>query len=339
MGVLDFMKKVIKLVHGDGGKYTDELIKNIFYKHFNNDILVNGIDSAVFPMNKCKMAFTTDSFIVKPLFFSGGNIGKLAVCGTMNDLAVSGAKPLYLSVGFIIEEGFSIETLDLIASEMEKQCELSKVKIVTGDTKVAQKGCVDGIFINTAGMGIIENDYKIKNVEKGDKIIVSGNIGDHGTAIAIDRYNIDVKSNIKSDCSSVYEVIKELKEYYPFIKIMKDPTRGGAATILNEISKKSNLGIELIENTIPINREVISLNDMLGLDPLYMACEGRVIFVVKNNVAEKFLKKLRSLEKCKDANIIGSFKKNTKNLVYVKNAFGGMRILNSLEGEMLPRIC
>lgn len=333
------MNEKIKLVHGDGGKYTDELIKNIFYKHFNNSILMSGIDSALFHTSNGKMAFTTDSFVVKPLFFSGGNIGKLSVCGTINDLAVSGAKPLYLSTGFIIEEGFSIDTLNLIVSEMAKQCELSKVKIVTGDTKVVPRGCADGLFINTAGVGIIQNDYEMKKIEAGDKIIVSGSIGKHGTAITLARYNIDVKSNIKSDCASVYQIVNDLKEYYPFIKIMKDPTRGGLATILNEISNISGLSIKLMEENIPILKEVMGVNKMLGLDPLYMPCEGRIVLVVKSEAADEILYRLQKLDQCQDISIIGSFTDDSEQLVYIENSFGGKRILNTLDGEMLPRIC
>lgn len=333
------MNEKIKLIHGDGGKYTNELIKDIFYKHFNNSILISGIDSALFPIRNCKMAFTTDSFVVKPLFFSGGNIGKLAVCGTINDLSVAGAKPLYLSTGFIIEEGFSIETLDLIVSEMAKQCMLSNVKVVTGDTKVVPKGCADDLFINTAGVGIIQNHYKMKRIEAGDKVIVSGNIGEHGTAITLARYNIDVKGDIKSDCDSVYEIVDELKEYYPFIKIMKDPTRGGLATILNEISNISGLGIRIVEEKIPILKEIMGVNKMLGLDPLYMACEGKVVLVVKNEAADEILYRLHRLDKCRDASIIGSFIDDSEQLVYMENPFGGKRILSNLEGEMLPRIC
>lgn len=333
------MKEKIKLAHGDGGKYTNELIKDIFYKHFNNSILISGIDSALFSTRDGTMAFTTDSFVVKPLFFSGGNIGKLAVCGTINDLSVAGAKPLYLSTGFIIEEGFFIETLDLIVSEMAKQCELSKVKIVTGDTKVVPRGSADGLFINTAGVGIIQNNYEMKEIQVGDKIIITGNIGQHGTAITLARYNIDVKGDIKSDCASVYEIVDDLKEYYTYIKIMKDPTRGGLATILNEMSDISGLSIKLMEENIPISKEVMGVNKMLGLDPLYMACEGRVVLVVKSEAADEILYRLQKLDECRDSSIIGSFIDNSEQLVYMENSFGGKRILNNLEGEMLPRIC
>ncbi len=333
------MKETIKLVHGDGGKYTNELIEGIFYKYFNNSILTNGIDAAVFPVKQGKMAVTTDSFVVKPLFFPGGDIGKLAVCGTINDLAVSGAKPLYLSSSFIIEEGFSTETLEWIVKSMAKQCIQSGVKIVTGDTKVVEKGSIDEIFINTAGIGIIENNYEIKSIESGDKIIVSGNIGEHGAAIAIERYNIKLKGDFKSDCASVYEITNILKEYYPFIKIMKDPTRGGLVTILNELSNLSGLGVKLMEGSIPIAKHIAAVNEILGLDPLYMACEGRVVLVVKREVAEEILDKIHRLEQCKDARIIGSFIEEPCQIVYMENIFGGKRILNMLDGEMLPRIC
>lgn len=333
------MKETIKLVHGDGGKYTNELIQGIFYKYFNNSMLTTGIDAAIFPVTNCKMAFTTDSFVVKPLFFKGGDIGKLAVCGTINDLSVSGAKPLYLSSSFIIEEGFSIKILELIVKSMANQCIQLGVKIVTGDTKVVEKGSVDGIFINTAGVGIIENNFEIKPIEAGDKIIVSGNIGEHGTTIALERYNIKLKGNFKSDCDSVYEVINILKEYYPFIKIMKDPTRGGLATVLNEISNLSGLGVKLMEGSIPIAKDIEVVNEILGLDPLYMACEGRVVFVVKGEVAEDILGKIHRLEQCRDARIIGTFIQEPRGIVYMENIFGGKRILNMLEGEMLPRIC
>jgi hydrogenase expression/formation protein HypE len=333
------MKETIKLVHGDGGKYTNGLIQGIFYKYFNNSMLTTGIDAAIFSVTNSKMAFTTDSFVVKPLFFKGGDIGKLAVCGTINDLSVSGAKPLYLSSSFIIEEGFSIKTLELIVKSMANQCVQSGVKIVTGDTKVVEKGSVDGIFINTAGVGIIENNFEIKPIEAGDKIIVSGNIGEHGTTIAIERYNIKLKGNFKSDCASVYEVINILKEYYPFIKIMKDPTRGGLATVLNEISNLSGLGVKLMEGSIPISKDIEAVNEILGLDPLYMACEGRVVFVVKGEVAEEILVKIHRLEQCRNARIIGTFIEEPRGIVYMENIFGGKRILNMLEGEMLPRIC
>ncbi|ACA54466.1 hydrogenase expression/formation protein HypE [Clostridium botulinum] len=334
------MNGFITLNHGHGGKYTHELIEELMYKYFNNKILIEGIDSATFNIKKGKLAFTTDSFVVKPLFFNGGDIGKLAICGTVNDLSVSGAKPLYLSCSFIIEEGFPIEKLEIIVKSMASTAKEANVLIVTGDTKVVEKGSVDQIFINTSGIGIIEEQYSIKNIEKGDKVIVTGNIGDHGTTVALDRYNLNIRGNLKSDCTPVNAITNKLKEYYPYIKIMKDPTRGGVATTLNEISSLSkNLGICVWEDKIPIKNEVKAINEMLGLDPLYMACEGRIVMVVKDQYAKDILKIIKEIDNCKNAEIIGTFVKNPYNIVYVENFLGGTRIINMLEGDMLPRIC
>ena len=333
------MKDTISIAYGDGGKYTHELINNVFYKYFDNEILKKDMDSAVLSViNDRNAAFTTDSFVVKPLFFPGGDIGRLSICGTANDLSVSGAKPLYMSCSFIIEEGLKKDILEKIVRSMADECRRIGVKIVTGDTKVVEKGAADEVFINTAGIGVIENNYKTKKIEPGDDIIVTGSVGNHGTVIALERYNIEVKGNFKSDCAPVYEVIKTLKNYYPFIKMMKDPTRGGIATILNEISDKVCLGIRLVEGDIPVDYDIRGINEMLGLDPLYMACEGRAVIVAKKEVSSEIVNKLRKLDGCKDASIIGSFVDDT-DLVYIENAFGGKRILSTLDCEMIPRIC
>lgn len=333
------MNNVIKLSHGDGGKHTEELIKNIFYKYFNNDLLVKGQDATIFQAANNKLAFTTDSFVVKPVFFSGGNIGKLAVCGTINDLIVSGASPLYLSAGFIIEEGFSLENLNKIVKSMSETCLGSGVSIITGDTKVVEKGKVDGIFINTSGIGIVLERYKQKPIKEGDKIIVTGNIGDHGTTIAIERYDIKVKDKIKSDCASLYPFTEIIKDNYDSIKIMRDPTRGGLATVLHEFSNLCELGIHLMEEDIPIDRGVIAVNELLGFDPLYMACEGRMVIVVEASEAENILKKIQEFNGGKNSKIIGEFIKESRNTIFIENYFGGKRILPPLEGNMLPRIC
>ncbi|MPL95471.1 Carbamoyl dehydratase HypE [bioreactor metagenome] len=333
------MNNVIKLSHGDGGKHTEELIKNIFYKYFNNDLLVKGQDATIFQAANNKLAFTTDSFVVKPVFFSGGNIGKLAVCGTINDLIVSGASPLYLSAGFIIEEGFSLENLNKIVKSMSETCLESGVSIITGDTKVVEKGKVDGIFINTSGIGIVLERYKQKPIKEGDKIIVTGNIGDHGTTIAIERYDIKVKDKIKSDCASLYPFTEIIKDNYDSIKIMRDPTRGGLATVLHEFSNLCELGIHLMGEDIPIDRGVIAVNELLGFDPLYMACEGRMVIVVEASEAENILKKIQEFNGGKNSKIIGEFIKESRNTIFIENYFGGKRILPPLEGNMLPRIC
>lgn len=333
------MNEVIELIYGDGGQHTKILIEKLFYKYFNNNILLKEQDAATFSLVQGKMAFTTDSFVVKPLFFSGGNIGKLAVCGTVNDLAVSGAKPLYLSAGFIIEEGFSMQILEEIVKAMGKACLECGIKIVTGDTKVVEKGSVDGIFINTSGIGYITNGYEVKLIEPGDKIIVTGGIGEHGTTIGVERYGLKVKGDFKSDCAALVPFIEKLKEHFSSIKIMRDPTRGGLATVLHEFSSLCKLGIHLIEDDIPISESVKAINKLLGFDPLYMACEGRMVLVVKDSEAVKILNIIQSIDQGEGARIIGEFVEETNQNIFIENSFGGKRILSPLEGNMLPRIC
>ena len=333
------MGEMIKLIHGDGGKHTKILIEQLFYKHFKNNILLQEQDSATFIVAQGKMAFTTDSFVVKPLFFSGGNIGKLAVCGTVNDLSVSGAKPLYLSASFIIEEGFSMQILEEIVKSMGQTCLECGINIVTGDTKVVEKGSVDGIFINTSGIGYITNGYEVKTIEAGDRIIITGGIGEHGTTIAVERYSIKVKGDFKSDCATLSPFIEELREHFSSIKIMRDATRGGLATVLHEFSSLCKLGIHLIEEDIPISESVKAINKLLGLDPLYMACEGRMVLVVKESEAQKVLNIIQSIDQGKGARIIGEFVGESNQNIFIENSFGGKRILSPLEGSMLPRIC
>lgn len=334
------MRENIKLVHGDGGKDTSKLIKNIFHKYFNNDLLTNALDASIFEVNQGKLAFTTDSFVVKPLFFSGGDIGKLAICGTINDLVVSGAKPLYLSCGFIIEEGFSTDLLEKVARSMGEICRETGVKIITGDTKVVEKGSVDGLFINTSGIGVINRGYFQRLIKPGDKVIVTGGIGEHGTTIAIERYELKVKGNIKSDCMPLNKVLEKLEKYAGSIKLMKDPTRGGLATALNEISEIAKMTIHLLEKQIPVKKEVLSVNQLLGLDPLYLACEGRMILVVDEKESERVLEEIKKCNGCEESAIIGSFINNdNKSAVFMETLIGGRRIIGSLEGAMLPRIC
>lgn len=334
------MNNKVKLVHGDGGKDTNLLIKDIFHKHFDNSLLVNSLDACVFEVNQGKLAFTTDSFVVKPLVFSGGDIGKLAVCGTVNDLIVSGAKPMYLSCGFIIEEGFDMGLLEEIAKSMAKVCKETGVSIITGDTKVVEKGSVDGLFINTSGIGFIQGGYETKPINEGDQIIVTGGIGEHGTTIAIERYQLKVRGNIKSDCMPLNKVVEGLSDCIGSIKLMKDPTRGGVATALNEIAEFTRLGIHLVEEHLPITKEVISVNQLLGLDPLYMACEGRMILIVDEKECKKVLEEIQKIDGCKEASIIGSFVNNgTLPNVFMETSIGGRRIIGPLAGEMLPRIC
>jgi hydrogenase expression/formation protein HypE len=329
----------IMMFHGSGGAHTKNLIHNIFYKHFGNSLLLEGLDSAVFHMSGERLAFTTDSYVVKPWRFPGGDIGKLSICGTVNDLSVAGAKPLYLSCGFIIEEGFPIENLEIIANSMARATEEAGIKIITGDTKVVEKGFADGIYINTAGIGILYKDYEMEKIMPEDKIILTGTIAEHGTAIAVQRYNLKMKAEIKSDCASINKIVEHIEPFMKYIKIMKDPTRGGIATSLNEIAEHASLSIHIFEDKIPIGKEVESLNKLLGIDPLYLACEGRMLIVADGEKSEEILNRLHELESCKDAQIIGRFEKNKDALVYIENCFGGKRILTPLEVDMLPRIC
>jgi hydrogenase expression/formation protein HypE len=333
------MSGQIELIHGDGGKYTNILINELFYKYFDNEILLKGSDSAVFQTNGHRLAFTTDSFVIKPLFFPGGNIGKLAVCGTVNDLAVSGAKPLYLSTGFIIEEGFNFADLERIVQGMSHECKKTGVKVITGDTKVVEKGSMDGLFINTAGIGVIENNYLTKEVNPGDDIIVTGSIAEHGTAIALERYNIKAAGDFYSDCAPIYNIIRSIKPFYNGIKLMKDPTRGGLATALNEIAAAAGMGIKIFEGALPIRKEVIAICSLLGIDPLYLACEGRALIAVDPCISEGMLECIRSCENGKNANIIGCFYSNKDSIVHLETNIGGKRLLHPLDTPMLPRIC
>ncbi|WP_315116053.1 hydrogenase expression/formation protein HypE [uncultured Clostridium sp.] len=326
----------IELIHGEGGKYTEKLIKEIFYASFKNDILLKNADSALINLSSKEIAMTTDSFVVNPIFFRGGDIGKLAVCGTVNDLIACGAEPLYLSAAFIIEEGFFLKDLVTIVNSMKKVCEFAKVSIVTGDTKVVPKGKGDKIFINTTGIGVVDG-YKSKNIECNDKIIITGTIAEHGTAIALDRYNLKVKGDIASDCAHLNYLLRYIKNYCNHIKFMRDPTRGGVAQVLNEISKESGLGIHLLQNKIPIRQEVEAINDMLGINPLYLACEGRMIIVADEYACNHIVEDLKNRCNC-EASIIGEFTNESK-FVYIENDFGGKSILGELDTQILPRIC
>lgn len=333
------MTNKIKLYHGDGGVKTSELIQKVFLKCYGNDGEVPLSDSFVFTAKSAKLAFTTDSFVVQPLFFRGGDIGKLAVCGTLNDLATAGAKPLYISASFIIEEGFDIDVLYKIGQSMGEVCKENGVSIVTGDTKVVEKGSADGLFINTSGIGVVAEQYAPCQIEPGDEIIITGTIAEHGTAILLDRYDLAVETDMISDCCALSYLITDLKEELPYIKLMKDPTRGGVATVLNEIATYVGNNVELIENRIPISAQVRAINDILGIDPLYLACEGRMLLVVKKGFGNKTLQALKQICGNHDAQMIGHFTNDCQKLVYLQTDIGGKRVLPSLEGQTVPRIC
>ena len=336
------MNECITLACGSGGKLTHRLINEIFYQYFKNDLLLEGGDSAVFKVTDGRMAFTTDSYVISPVFFKGGNIGRLAVCGTVNDLAVCGARPRYLSCGFIIEEGFGVRELESIAESMAETAKEAGVRIVTGDTKVVQKGCADRIFINTAGIGFVPEDVNLspKNIRKGDKIILSGTMGDHGTAILLERENLKVQSHIASDCTPLNNLIEPvIRKYSRAVRVMRDPTRGGVATTLNELIAGSGFSIQIDKESLPVKEEVKGICEMLGMDPLYMANEGKVLIIADGSQADGIIELLKESPHGKDAAVIGTVTDIYPDKVFMSTLAGGNRIIDMLAGDQLPRIC
>ncbi|MFH1239406.1 MAG: hydrogenase expression/formation protein HypE [bacterium] len=326
--------KLITLAHGNGGRLMHELIGRLCHK-FSNKILDEKTDAAEFSINKTRLAFSTDSYVVKPLFFPGGDIGKLAVYGTVNDLAMKGATPLYISLAFIIEEGLEISVLDRIASSIRDASEKAGVKIVTGDIKVVEKGAADKIFINTTGIGFIEHDIHISSCARvGDVIILNGPIAEHGMAILNARENFGFVSDIRSDCRNLNFEVEKCLKVSKNIRVMRDPTRGGLATTLNEIAESSNLGLEIEEKNIPLKPSVAKLCDVLGFDPLYVANEGKFVCFVSRKDAAKVKKVLGPAAK-----IIGRVTSSHKKEVHLKTKLGSSRIVLMLEADQLPRIC
>jgi hydrogenase expression/formation protein HypE len=332
----------ILLGHGSGGSLMHQLIGDMFLKHFSNRILDEQTDSAILEVGSSEIAFTTDSFVIDPLFFPGGNIGKLAVCGTINDLAVSGAQPLYISVSFIIEEGFPVSDLERIVISLAAEAKKAGVLIVTGDTKVVNKGKCDKIFINTAGIGRMKNKNiqisKAVNVQPGDVIIINGTIGDHGMAVMNSRESFNFKTAVESDCASLNHMIDDVLEHSQ-VKFMRDPTRGGVATVLNELVGKINLGIEISESNLPVKNGVKAMCELLGFDPLHIANEGKVIIVAAEQEGQKILDLLKRNEYGKESAVIGRVVADHPGKVVLKNETGGRRIIDSLAGDQLPRIC
>jgi hydrogenase expression/formation protein HypE len=336
------MNDLITLNHGSGGKASQDLIKDIFIKSFGDPSSILS-DSAILQIDSNKIAFTTDSFVIDPIFFPGGDIGKLAVCGTVNDIAVSGAIPKYLTVSFILEEGLPIKDLKRIVESIAVQAKLVNVKIVAGDTKVVNKGKCDKIFINTTGIGIFENDYAYiglgEKVNVGDKILVNGTIGDHSIAVLGARNELDFKTEIQSDCACLNELIQSVLKAGKRVMFMRDITRGGLATVLNELSEIINLGIELEEKKIPIKESVRGLCEILGFDPLYLANEGKVLMVVHPDDVEGVIQILNKNPLGIESRIIGEMVSDHPGMVIGKTEIGGKRIINMLQGEQLPRIC
>jgi hydrogenase expression/formation protein HypE len=333
------MADKILLAHGSGGKLMHDLIQS-FLPDIGNPILAKMDDSAVFNI-KGKLAFTTDSYTVNPIFFPGGDIGHLAVCGTVNDLAMSGAEPLFLSLAFIIEEGLPITDLKKILGSINKAATEANIKIVTGDTKVVNKGSADKLFINTAGVGVVPEgiDISASNAKPGDKIILSGNIGDHGIAVLSQREGLKFSTPIPSDCAPLYGLVADMLKVSKKVRCLRDPTRGGLATTLNDFAEQSNVGIRIKEEKIPIAKAVLAACELLGLDPLYIANEGKLVAVVPAKDAKAILAAIKKNKYGKNAVIIGEVTAEHPCRVVMKTTLGASRIIDMPVGELLPRIC
>jgi hydrogenase expression/formation protein HypE len=335
--------KHITLGHGAGGKLTLELIDSVFHTYFNNEFLQKKNDSSVFEIPG-SIAMTTDSYVIDPIFFPGGNIGKLAVCGTANDLLVSGAEPVYMSAGFIIEEGFLTEDLIEIVKSMAEEANKNKIKIITGDTKVVRKGQCDKIFINTTGIGkVLESGTHLSESPQfieGDKIIVSGNLGDHAMAILATRNNIKFEEELISDVASLNEMILPLLlKNGQSVRFMRDITRGGLAMIVNELCQGKSFGMELNEQDIPVRKEVAGLCEVFGFDPLHLANEGKAMFIVAAEKAEEILQDMKETNIGKNARIVGVVTFRNPGKVLLNSLIGGSRIVDMPSGEIIPRIC
>jgi hydrogenase expression/formation protein HypE len=331
----------IVLGHGSGGKLTHKLIERLILPAFKNDLLEPLHDGAMFSLDAGKFAFSTDSFVVNPIFFPGGDIGKLAVFGTVNDLAMCGARPLYLSVGLILEEGIKMDEVRRIIQSMRAAADEAGVMLVTGDTKVVDRGKADKVFINTSGIGAVGSGVKIEpgRAEAGDKILINGCIAQHGMAIMSVREGLNFETEITSDCAPLNGLVAGLLKEVPDIHVLRDPTRGGVTSVLNEIAAKARVGIRLEEAAIPIDEAVKGACEILGLDPLHVANEGKVISIVPPEHAEKALNAMRAHPLGRDAAIIGEVIADNPGMVIMRTRVGGTRLVDMLSGEQLPRIC
>jgi hydrogenase expression/formation protein HypE len=333
--------ETVQMAHGAGGRLSQELTGRIFMPHLQNEFLDQLDDQAKFDVAAGRMAFSTDTYVVSPLFFPGGNIGELAVNGTVNDLAVGGAVPRYLTAGFVLEEGLPLSDLEEIVRSMAESARKAGVMIVAGDTKVVQKGQCDRIFINTSGVGFVREGTNLscRNLRPGDSVIVSGTIGDHGMAVMTTREGLSFQSRISSDTAALNGMIHAVLDVVPGVHAMRDPTRGGVAATLNELASSSSVGIELDETSIPVREEVRGAAELLGIDPLTIANEGKLLLVMPGDEAEKALAIMRAHEHGRDAAIIGKVVEEHPGMVVMKTPFGSRRIVEMPLGEQLPRIC
>lgn len=333
--------KTITLAHGNGGKLSHELISALFVSELGHPELSKLADAACISINGVNLAFTTDSHVISPIFFPGGDIGKLAVTGTANDLAVMGAAPVYLSCGLIIEEGFEIEKLKKIIRSMSDTAKSTGVHVVTGDTKVVEKGAADGIFINTSGIGILSENAPngADAIQVGDAIVLSGSIGDHGAAVYSARENLLLKTSLESDCACVFPIVEKAMAACSNIRIMRDPTRGGLSTTLNEFAVGRHFGIEIDETAIPVKEPVMAICELLGFDPMHLANEGKVVMVVPEDSAGAVLEAIKSRPMGTEAAVIGRVIGKYPGKVCMKTVVGGERIIDMLVEDPFPRIC
>lgn len=335
------VKDRVLLGHGGGGKLSAELLRDVFLPALRNPILSRLDDQAIVNVNGCRLALSTDSFVVKPLFFPGGDIGSLAVHGTVNDLAMGGAKPLFLSAAFIIEEGLPMDVLRRVVTSMQQAAAEAGVPVVTGDTKVVEKGSGDQLFINTTGLGLVPDgiDLSANRARPGDKVLLSGSIGEHGIAILAEREGLQFESAVQSDSAALHTLVADMLQVTPLIRCMRDPTRGGLSSALNEIAVQSHVGIELQEQAIALREEVRGACEMLGLDPLYVANEGKLTAIVEAGSADEVVEAMRRHPLGRQARLIGTVTAQNRGLVIMRTALGTTRIVDMLAGDQLPRIC
>ncbi len=338
---LDTREGRVDMTHGSGGRAMAQLIQELFLKHFDNALLRQGNDQAAFDVNAGRMVMSVDGHVISPLFFPGGDIGSLAVHGTLNDVAMSGARPLYLSAGFILEEGFPLSDLERIVASMGQAARDAGVPVVTGDTKVVEKGKGDGVFITTTGIGVVPLGVNIsgERARPGDRIIVSGSIGDHGVAIMSSRENLEFETSIESDSASLHKLVEKMVAAAPGIRCLRDPTRGGLATTLNELAMQSAVGMRLNEADIPVKPAVASACELLGLDPLYVANEGKLVCICSAEDAERLLPLMQADALGAGTRLIGEVVEDPHHFVQMETLFGGSRVVDWLSGEQLPRIC
>ncbi len=333
--------KNVLLAHGSGGKLTHQLIQKMFLSQFRNELLEPLHDGAILNLGGMRLAFSTDSYVVSPIFFPGGDIGELAVNGTVNDLAMCGAKPMFISAGFIVEEGLPMEDLWRIVTSMQRAAERASVVLVTGDTKVVDRGKADKIFINTSGIGTIEEGVNInpQSIHVGDRIILSGPIAEHGMAIMSVREGLEFETELKSDTAPLNDLVRAMLAVSKNIRVLRDPTRGGVASVLNELAESSDVGLSILEESIPVKDEVKGACEILGLDPLYVANEGKLIAVAPPGDVERILAAMHAHPLGEDAVVIGEATATHRKTVVMKSRIGGTRVVDMLSGEQLPRIC